>query len=114
MDKLIDKIVGLGVPGLLLLGAMNYVGWSGAAAITASLAMLGGPFGMLGGIAVMGLMLLISRGIAKYGFEKIFQASVSKMRSNAYSKEYIKNKIDAYWFISNDLKNKLKYNLDNG
>ena len=32
MDKIIDKIVALGVPGLVLLVAMQVVGFAGAAA----------------------------------------------------------------------------------
>ena len=40
MDKIVNKIVGLGVPGLVLLMAMGISGWVGAAAITTALAML--------------------------------------------------------------------------
>ena len=32
MDNIIDKIVALGVPGLVLLVAMNIIGFAGAAA----------------------------------------------------------------------------------
>ena len=42
MDKVVDKIVGLGVPGLVLLIAVSISGFSGAAALTAALASLGG------------------------------------------------------------------------
>ena len=49
MDKIVEKIVGLGVPGLILLVAINISGYAGAAAITSSLAILGGPAGMIGG-----------------------------------------------------------------
>ncbi|MFM6039787.1 MAG: hypothetical protein ACKPBB_18935 [Sphaerospermopsis kisseleviana] len=49
MDKIVDKIAALGVPGLVLVVAMAFTGWAGAAAITTGLAVLGGPFGMLGG-----------------------------------------------------------------
>ena len=59
MDKLVDKIVALGVPGLVLLIAMSATGWAGAAALTTALAALGGPLGMLGGIAVLGMLSLI-------------------------------------------------------
>ncbi|MDP3486811.1 MAG: hypothetical protein Q8S19_02620 [Bacillota bacterium] len=52
MDKLVTKIVALGVPGLILVVAMGVSGWAGGAAITVALA--GGPFGMLGGICTPG------------------------------------------------------------
>lgn len=43
MDKLISKIVALGVPGLVQLIVMGVSGWTGTAALTAALATLGGP-----------------------------------------------------------------------
>ena len=49
MDKLLDKIAALGVPGVVLAVAMETTGYVGAAALTTALATLGGPLGMLGG-----------------------------------------------------------------
>lgn len=72
MDQLVDKIAELGVPGLVLLVAMAVTGWAGAAALTTALAVLGGPFGMLGGIALLGILGLIAKGLSDYGFEAIF------------------------------------------
>ena len=86
MDQIVDKIAALGVPGLVLLVAMAVTGWTGAAAITAGLAILGSPFGMLGGIAVLGILGLMSKGIAEYGFEKIFEGVIDKLRKQGKSK----------------------------
>lgn len=47
MDRIVNKIAGLGVPGIMLMVAISMTGLSGAAAITAALALLG-PGGMLG------------------------------------------------------------------
>ncbi|MEM9009274.1 MAG: hypothetical protein AAGE59_37955 [Cyanobacteria bacterium P01_F01_bin.86] len=107
MDQIVDKIAALGVPGLVLLVAMAVTGWAGAAAITAALAMLGGPFGMLGGIAVLGLLGLISRGLTEYGFEKIFQAVVDELRKKGKSTSDIEREVSSYP-ISRDLKLKVK------
>ena len=41
LDEVVKKIVGLGVPGLMLFLAINATGLAGAAAITAALAALG-------------------------------------------------------------------------
>jgi hypothetical protein len=107
MDQIVDKIAALGVPGLVLLVAMAITGWSGAAAITAALAMLGGPFGMLGGIATLGILGLISKGLAEYGFERLFQEVVSKLYQQGKSKLEIEKEIS--WYpISRDLKLKIK------
>jgi len=107
-DKVVDKIVGLGVPGLVLLGVMATTGFVGAAAITTALATLGGPFGMLGGIAVLGVLVLISGALSRYGFEAIAIAVVMGLQKKGMSKKDISNTIDGYWFISSGLKNKLK------
>ena len=72
MDKLISKIVAFGVPGLVLLIIMSGTGLAGAAAITTALVFLG-PFGILGGIATLGVIALVSEGIAEFGMSAIFQ-----------------------------------------
>jgi len=71
MEKIVTKLVALGVPGLLLLVAMSITGLAGAAAITAALAALGGPFGMLGGVAMLGITALVADGLATYGVDKL-------------------------------------------
>lgn len=96
MDKIVDKIAALGVPGLVLVVAMAATGWAGAAAITAALAALGGPLGMLGGIAVLIVLGLISKGLAEYGFEALFKAVVEKLRKQGISNEEIKKKVESY------------------
>ncbi len=106
MDQIVSKIAALGVPGLVLLVAMAVTGWAGAAAITTALAMLGGPFGMLGGVAVLGILVLISQGLAEYGFEKIFQAVIDELRKKGKSKVDIGREVISYP-ISKDLKSKI-------
>ena len=63
MDELVKKIAALGLPGVVLIVVMATTGLTGAAAITTALAILGGPAGMLGGIAVLGLTALMTDGL---------------------------------------------------
>ena len=107
MDRVVDKIAALGVPGLVLVVAMASTGWAGAAAITTALAMLDGPFGMLGGIAVLGILGLISKGLADYGLEALFKALVEKFVKQGKSKADIEREVGSYP-ISRDLKLKIK------
>ncbi|MCS7031793.1 MAG: hypothetical protein NZL92_09730 [Gloeomargarita sp. SKYG116] len=107
MDKIVEVIAALGVPGLVLLVAMAFTGWAGAAAITTALAVLGGPLGMLGGIGVLGLLGLITKGLTDYGFERLFQSTVAALRKQGKSKEEIARKINSYP-ISHELKLKVK------
>jgi hypothetical protein len=46
MDEVVKKVAGLGLPGVILVVTMAATGLTGAAAITAALAFLGGPAGM--------------------------------------------------------------------
>jgi uncharacterized membrane protein len=106
MDKVIDKIVALGIPGLVLLIAVSTSGLAGGAAIVAALATLGGPLGMVGGIFLLGLLVLISNGLARYGFEKIFVGVINGLKKKGISKKEIKEKVEKYP-ISKELKQKL-------
>ena len=106
-DKIIEKIVALGVPGLVLVIVIATVGEVGGAAIVVALATLGGPLGMLGGIAVLGLIVLISQAIAKYGAEVIMKSVVKGLKDKGMTTEEIVKAVNGYWFISNDLKQKI-------
>jgi hypothetical protein len=111
LDNVVSTIVALGVPGLVLLVAMAASGWVGGAAIVTALAMLGGPLGMLGGIALLCVLALISNALAKYGFERIFEASVKKFREKGMSNEEILHKVESYP-VSKAIKLKLKDSLE--
>lgn len=106
LDRISEVIAGLGVPGLVLVMLMKISPWVGAAAITSSLAALG-PFGMLGGIATLGVLAFISTAIAKFGFEKVFSAVLVKLRKDGKTCEEIREEINKYP-ISKELKRKLE------
>jgi len=93
MDKIAAKIVALGVPGLVLLVAIHLSGLFGGAAIVAALATLGGPLGMIGGTALLGLMVLIMNALAEYGFEAIFKSVVRGLMEQGKTMEEIKKSI---------------------
>ena len=104
---MIDKIAALGVPGLVLVVAMALTGFTGAAAITTGLAALGGPLGMLGGIALLVILGLIGRALTQYGFEAIFKGVLDRLKANGMANDEIKTTVEGYWFVSSELKRKL-------
>ena len=110
MDKVISKIAALGVPGLVLLCAMSATGFAGAAAITTALAALG-PGGIIGGIATLGVIALISEAVSEFGFSAIFSGVVKQLYKQGESKESIYCKIEKYP-ISKSLKRKLYEQLE--
>lgn len=110
MDKIIGKVAALGVPGLILVTAISATGLAGGAAITAALAALG-PGGMIGGIATLGVIGLVSEGIAEFGFDAIFNAVVKELYKRGETKESILKKIEKYP-VSKGLKRKLRESLE--
>lgn len=108
IDKAAGIIAALGVPGLVLVVLMAASPWFGAAAMTWALAVLGGPFGMAGGIALLLVLVLVARALAKFGFENLFQAVFIKLKKKrGRSCQEILNEIDIYP-ISKELKKKLR------
>lgn len=93
MDKIVNKIVGLGVPGIMLMVAISLTGLSGAAAITAALALLG-PGGMIGGIITLGIAGAIASAITEFGFDALFKAVVKKLYAKGETKDSLKHKIE--------------------
>ena len=111
MDKIVAKIAALGIPGAILLVALNAVPYAGAAAITTALCAIG-PAGMLGGLATLGVIGIASDAIAEYGFEAIFNAVIKTLYSKyGYTKESLLQTIEKYP-ITKALKRKLKEELD--
>ena len=70
MDELVKKIAAFGLPAVILMIAMSATGLAGGAALTTSLAALG-PFGMFGGLALLGTIGLLADKITEFGFEEI-------------------------------------------
>lgn len=106
LDKIIPKIAALGIPGLVLVVVMVSTGLTGAAAITSALAIMGGPVGILGGLVVLGVAVLLSKGLAEYGFEPIFTGVISELVRKGKTKEEILKSVSEYP-ISQGLKDKL-------
>lgn len=111
MEKIAGKIAALGIPGLVLIVVMSATGLAGGAAITTALAALG-PFGILGGIATLGVIALVSEAITNYGVDALFIAVVKELYKKGECKESILSKIDKYP-ISKSLKRKLREYLEN-
>ncbi len=107
MDKLIEKIVGLGIPGLILLIVIEATGLAGAAALASGLAFLGGPLGMMGGITVLALTAVISAGIARWGFQTILQGVVDGLVREGKTEHQILGQIESF-MASNEIKAVLK------
>ena len=110
LDKIVDKIAGLGVPGLVLVVVMASTGLTGGAAIVTALSILGGPLGMWGGIAVLMVSPWIVAALAQFGVEKVFGRVLRRLKERGHSIEEITKKVDSYP-ISSKLKQELKRRL---
>jgi uncharacterized membrane protein len=96
MDKVVEKLVALGVPGLVLLVAIATSGLAGGAAIVAALAVLGGPLGMLGGIGMLAVLTLVSNAVAKYGMTAIFRGVARGLRDKGKTTDQIRRELNRY------------------
>ncbi|MBR3354577.1 MAG: hypothetical protein IKG47_04375 [Oscillospiraceae bacterium] len=110
MDKIISKIVALGVPGLILMTAIGATGLYGAASLTLALSAIG-PGGMLGGIITLAVIGLICEGITEYGFDELFKAVITELYRKGETKATILHKIDQYP-ISHSLKLTLRETIN--
>lgn len=108
MDELVNKLAGLGVAGLVLVGLVATSSYVGAVAITTSLAFLGGPFGMIGGAVALTLIAAISSVIAKFGVEALARAVVTQLRENGRSEASIIQEINNFPMITNGLRSQLR------
>ena len=108
MDKVVQKLVAMGVPGLILLAIASTTGLLGGAALVTALSVMGGPFGLMGGIAAIGLLALTVDAISEYGVEKIGKQVVNGLQKDGLTKSDIIKKIDSYSLVSKSLKKKMK------
>lgn len=106
MERIVSKIAALGVPGLVLVVAINASGYVGGAAIVTALSALG-PGGIIGGIVTLGLISLIAQALTEFGMDAIFSAVVKELIKKGETKESILNKIEKYP-VSKSLKRKLR------
>ncbi len=113
MDEIIKKVAALGLPGVLLVIVMATTGLTGAAAITAALAILGGPAGMLGGIAVLGLTALIADALAKLSLEDFLTAIYCERRQSEPHGKLL-SEIDSLSLFDGDIKDRLKSTIADG
>jgi len=109
LDNVVRGLVALGVPGLVLLVATAVSGYAGAAAITTSLAAMGGPGGMIGGIGVLILIGLMSRALTKWGLPKIAKPVIKGLVAAGTTPGEIRSKISSYpkWVVSGEVRAKI-------
>ncbi len=67
MDMIVQKLVALGIPGLVVLAVAATSGLAGGAAILVALSTMGGPLGLWGGIAAVALLALVIDAVAQGG-----------------------------------------------
>src|SRR5438046_1140251 len=93
MDEFVMKAVGIGLPAIVLLITMATTGLTGAAAITAALAMLG-PGGMIGGIVLLGIIGLAADMLSRFGLEMLLIAIYRQRLQNGETRNNICQEIN--------------------
>ena len=106
VDTIISKLVAIGAPGLVILAIASTSTLVGGAALIMTLSTLGGPFGIMGGVAAVALFALAVDALSEYSFEYVGKKVVEGLREDGKSDWEIRNQINGYP-ISDDLKNKI-------
>lgn len=112
IDVIIDKLAPLGVPGLIFLVLMSFSPWAGGAAIMSTLALLGGPFGALAGLGVLGVFSVYGKKISAFGYNKVIYLLVERMKKQGKDAEAIVEEVQNFP-ISEKLKNKINNKILN-
>jgi hypothetical protein len=108
MDDIVKKLAGLGLTGVILVILTVTTGGS-SAAVAATLTALGGPFGIVGGIALLGLVTVVGDTVTGYGIEAILKGIYTE-RSKTESVIFLFKEIQGLP-ITEELKLKLKNQL---
>lgn len=106
IDKVIDKISFLGVPGLIFLVLMSFSPWTGGAAIMSTLSVLGGPFGAVAGLGVLLVFSRYGSKISALGYNRVILLVIDRMKKQGKSTDNIVKEIQKFP-ISEELKNKI-------
>jgi len=108
LNDFVRKVAALGTPGIVFLVAMSSTGFAGAAAVTSALALLGGPAGMYGGIAILPIIAVATDYLAKYGLEflvaKVYQ---NRIDQDGQTVEAVVREITELRFLSESSKTKV-------
>ena len=107
MDKLIKKLMTIGVPGLLLWLSMMASGKTGDAGIWTGLANIGVIYGPKGGLLVLLMVGLVSNAFSQVAVDGLLVSFYQKRRQSEPSEQLV-GEIDRLPF-SQDLKMKLKW-----
>jgi hypothetical protein len=110
MDEVVKKISALGLPGVILVIAISVSGMVGTSGIVAALTALGGPFGIVGGLSLLGLTTLVGDTLAGYGIEAVLKSIYTERRKTESVRYLLKEIKDLP--ITEELKVKLKNELN--
>ncbi len=91
VDKIGEKTALLGVPGLVLLAALEVFGWVKIVIVAILVAVVAGPLGTVLGAAIVFAKVLTE----VYDVEKIFSSAVTVLNDKGISADDIKQKTEA-------------------
>lgn len=107
MDDVVKRIASLGLNGVIFVIALATRGVATFLAIPIVVAAFGGPFGIIGGITVLGLTTLVGDALAGFGIDAILSGVYAERRKTEPSASLM-SEIDNLPIISDQLKRRLK------
>ena len=111
-QKIIEELVGLGVPGVILPILITVSPYAGGAAITWALTMLG-PGGIIGGLISLPILYYFGRFSAKIGTEQTIKIIAKEAKKQGMSKKEILNNIKSKKMMPEWMKDKVIKHIRN-
>lgn len=110
LDTVVSILAGVGGAGAVIVIVAATTGLVGAAALTTAISMLGGPFGILGGVFVTAGLSILVYNISKYGAGMILEKIAQKWKSDGKTLRDIEKDIDDIpgYIVSEGVKEKTK------
>lgn len=114
IDALASKIAGFGVSGGVFFIVVATVGPATGGAILGALALLGGPFGVIGGLATLGLIMVVADTVAQYGIVKVSSAVFSRLEERGTPRYEVIRRIRKIptWLLSTESKLEIINNIE--
>jgi ElaB/YqjD/DUF883 family membrane-anchored ribosome-binding protein len=113
LEEIGQKLGDWGLPAMafaIAVAEVGTVGYAGGAVVAAALALLGGPFGVIGGLASLGVLTLIASAVSEHGIEAILIAGIRAWRAKGKSDEDLFGELNQ-WPIGDSLKAKIAERL---
>lgn len=114
LDAIATTIAGFGVSGGVFYAVLITLGPATGGVILGALALLGGPFGAIGGLVSLGLIVVVTKALAEYGVKTVSVHVFRKLREKGVSRRDIVRQVRDIpsFLLSTNTKARIIYQIE--